>query len=205
MYPAASIEEMVRFYRKDGGVVVSGMWSVLLATSPGQSADFARRYFEKFNSIVHGGWNLAVFAESRWDGNKREWFSSEKLHRISDHIRGALTEQKVVVPDLCIVFFDPREGEFNRRSVIVPLDPSRIGNEAQYHLGFEKTHQSILQSFKVLGLDPYARVPPDQSDALMEELSSQLAKLHYGALAVKVGAALVSALLGAIVGMPFSS
>jgi len=200
MFAAGSVEDLAKFYKAEGGIVVSGIWSVLVSTSPEQSADFARRYFGIFNSVVRGGWHLAVYAKHFSFNGEDRWASSPELHRHVESIRKELSNSGEKVPKLCAVFFDPNVGAFDSRSVIIPFNHLQLANEALYKAGFETTHQCIMRAFDALELDPYSRVPPNQVNDLLRELNHQLRIHRIKSLLTRPLAALGNAALGAVVG-----
>jgi hypothetical protein len=200
MFATGSIETLAKFYRSQGGIVVSGLWSVLVSSSPEQSADFARRYFYIFNDVVHGGWHLAVYASCSFDHSPARWKANSELHQYVEYIRGRLTDAGENVPTLCAVFFDPNVGAFEQKPVIIPLDHLRIGNEDFFRSGFEATHECIMKAFSDLKLDPYSRVPADQATKLLENFSYQLKKRRIKSVLTKSVVALGNATLGALVG-----
>lgn len=202
MFAAGSIEELANHYRNHDGVVVSGVWSVLITRSAEQSADFARRYFDLFNGVVRGGWHLAVYAGHFHKDGKDQWTASPELHQHVENIRNQIVDddEEVQVPPLCAVFFDPNVGAFNNRSVIIPFDQLQLANEALFKDGFVATHECIMRAFNAKKLDPYGRVPAELANGLLEEFHKQLKKRSILTWLTKPLAPLGNAALGALLG-----
>jgi len=68
MMPKFSIKDFIDTHGDPESFKYNGVWSLLLTSSAEETADFARRYFDAFNKISTGGWNLCVCADFKPGG-----------------------------------------------------------------------------------------------------------------------------------------
>lgn len=181
MFAAASIEELSRFYRGQGGKIENGIWSVLVSNSADKSAEFARRYFPTFNDIVHDGWHLAVFA-THTDG---KWMPCERLHSLVSDIPNKLREKGVGSYDFGILFFNPSTNieeidvEGKNSIVYLPLDYNSIGNMNLYRSGIESTYKCILKTFEHMNLHYHRPIPRNRYNDFILNLRAAIYREKY--------------------------
>lgn len=199
MWAAGSIEDWANQYRADGRIVHGGLWSILISQSAQQSADFADRYMNVFNSVVGQGWHLAVYSSPNDTHRGMRWRANEKLHRHVINARFAIEENGSPVPDLCAVFFDPNVGVSDKRAVIVTFDAVRIADEQLYREKFKVTHECIMRSFDELKLDVYQTPPADKINDILDRLDHELSAKKIVSRVTGVVDRLANAALGAIV------
>lgn len=157
---------------RSGKAAIKGIWSVLITLSAEEALDFAERYSATFDQVVRNDWHLAVGIKTV-SGEQEQWQPNFEFQESIDQLRGDLKARGEDIPQLCIAFFDPHSDAIDDGCVIIPLDPSQIGNANFYRQGFEQTHKAIRMSFQSLGLSPYVRVPPKFMGALLKQLQKE--------------------------------
>ncbi|MBM9399989.1 hypothetical protein JUN65_00030 [Gluconacetobacter azotocaptans] len=186
MYPVSSIETFKQYYENSRNLSVgqklthTGVWSLLITRNKFDSADFARRYFDKFNSISEAQWNLCICAEGKQRNPEGPilWEESDELFRYEESIRKKIEQQTRPLHNMCIAFYNPttENSNFGRNTLIIPLDSSRIANSRFYEEGFIKTHRCIMNASRKTGVSVYEKVSDDDYDKLISSISSELEK-----------------------------
>ncbi len=192
MFSAASVQEMAKFYGGFSDRHMSGIWSVLLTQNATESRIFGEKYFSNFNKIAQQDWHLGICANMHWEGRAPCWNNSDKMQKVSDGVRQDLIEYGTVVPECCIVFFDPvlsglhekgftelglPEKNYQARAVIIDLDWSRIGDVDIYMKYFAKTHQAIIKSMHSNGIRQGDIIEDDKYEDILQSLADEMRKI----------------------------
>ena len=79
---------------------------------------------------------------------------------------------------MCIAFYNPlrSDDDFGRRTLIIPLDKSRIADSNFYEEAFIKTHKCIMSASRNTQISVYEKVSDDDYDRLISSISSELEK-----------------------------
>ncbi|HRO14496.1 MAG TPA: hypothetical protein PLL33_05555 [Paracoccus sp. (in: a-proteobacteria)] len=198
-----SFEELRTLAEGEDG---AGVWSILLSSNPSLSAEFANRYQEVFNSVVDRTWHLTVGAlhanKTNFSGDTIKYAEDEKFHGEAVSFRNSLLSQGRDLPELSIVFFDPRRSDQNAPVVILPLDAQKISHHDLYKSGFQVAHTAVLRTFGSLGTSPYNAIPIERSSEFFEELERQLKLARLKSFLVLAGRFVVTSLLAGIIAYP---
>lgn len=188
MFPTYEISDIKNFYKRGESDIFTGLWSILITTSAEQSEHFAKTHFLNFNEVSSNQWHLGVCARpEQLIGNNTEsgvqWRADSLRQQVSDAIRRDLKKANIILPKLCIVFFDPNASEFYQNGflnsglprdnysetvVVIELNEEKIHDKEFYKRGFIINNEQIIKSIKQKNIDHYQRVSPEiYSDVLL--------------------------------------